>query len=241
MAKKWYPVIDILECIECGTCVSKCSHGVYDKNKAPVPVVINPDACIDHCHGCGNICPKGAIAYVGDDTGWKPFQGKDQKDSTACCCGEASTKKIDIEYLYLDLKTCDRCIGTVDVLDEVITILLPALEMAGYKVEYRKIEIETEEMARQHHFLSSPTIQVNGRDIFQTIVETNCACCGEICGTDVDCRVFEHDGQKYEVPTKEMIADAILRSLYSSASCCCGEYKLPDNLKRFFEGKGKLE
>ena len=31
MAKKWYPVIDILTCVECGTCVEFCPHGVYDK------------------------------------------------------------------------------------------------------------------------------------------------------------------------------------------------------------------
>ena len=53
MAKKWYPVIDILTCQECGSCVAKCTHGVYDKSKAPVPVVVNPEGCIDHCHGCG--------------------------------------------------------------------------------------------------------------------------------------------------------------------------------------------
>ena len=35
MAKKWYPVVDILSCIECGTCVNFCSHGVYDKKNAP--------------------------------------------------------------------------------------------------------------------------------------------------------------------------------------------------------------
>lgn len=28
MAKMWYPVIDILECSECGTCVGKCPHGM---------------------------------------------------------------------------------------------------------------------------------------------------------------------------------------------------------------------
>lgn len=35
MAKKWYPVVDILSCIECGTCVNFCSHGVYDKKTVP--------------------------------------------------------------------------------------------------------------------------------------------------------------------------------------------------------------
>lgn len=62
MAKKWYPVIDILSCVECGTCVNFCPHGVYDKKKSPVPVVVNSEGCIDHCHGCGNKCPQGAIS-----------------------------------------------------------------------------------------------------------------------------------------------------------------------------------
>ena len=61
MAKNWYPVIDILTCMECGTCVNFCPHGVYDKQKSPVPVVVNPDGCIDHCHGCQKKCPVGAI------------------------------------------------------------------------------------------------------------------------------------------------------------------------------------
>lgn len=115
MAKNWYPVIDILTCMECGTCVNFCPHGVYDKQKAPVPVVVNPDGCIDHCHGCQKKCPAGAIAYVGD-TGNQP------NAAPACCCnaepGTAKGHPLLIEYLYLDLSTCDRCIGTDAVLDE---------------------------------------------------------------------------------------------------------------------------
>ena len=74
MAINWYPVIDILTCIECGTCVNFCPHGVYDKQKSPIPVVVNPDGCIDHCHGCQKKCPAGAISYVGD-TGDHPIRG----------------------------------------------------------------------------------------------------------------------------------------------------------------------
>ena len=83
--KKWYPVIDILSCMESGSCVSKCSHGVYDKERFPVPVVVYPDGCVDHCHGCGNLCPQGAITYVGEDTGWTPPNGKPAAASG--CCG----------------------------------------------------------------------------------------------------------------------------------------------------------
>jgi hypothetical protein len=85
----------------------------------------------------------------------------------ACCscgCGESSGKKVLVEYLYLDLQTCERCIGTDKVLAGVLTILTPALQLAGYEVEYHKIEMRTAEIAEKHQFLSSPTIRVNGRE-----------------------------------------------------------------------------
>ncbi|MDD4688894.1 MAG: DUF2703 domain-containing protein [Eubacteriales bacterium] len=242
MAKNWYPVIDYLTCIECGACVSKCPHNVYDKAKAPSPVVRRPEDCIDHCHGCGNRCPVGAITYVGDDTGWTPPNGNQEPEEACCYCGceSASEKKIVVEYLYLDLQSCDRCIGTDNVLDEVMITLTPALQIAGYEVEYKKIKMETAELAEQYRFLSSPTIRVNGQDICQSVTENSCDCCSDISGTDVDCRVFEYNGESFEVPPKEMLADAILRtvfSFYEEACCCNSEYELPDNLKLFFEGK----
>lgn len=200
------------------------------------PVVVNPDGCIDHCHGCQKKCPEGAIAYVGDT-------GEEHTEAPACCCSAepetAKSRPLLIEYLYLDLNTCDRCIGTDAVLDEVVSVLRPALELAGYAVDYRKREMTTPQLAEQYHFLSSPTILVNGKDIFGTVQESNCGCCGEIAGTDVDCRVFEYEGKTYEVPTKEMLANAILKSLNAQPACCCGTYELPENLRRFYDGKAK--
>jgi ferredoxin len=32
MAKNWYPMINEESCVECGSCVEKCTHGVYDKS-----------------------------------------------------------------------------------------------------------------------------------------------------------------------------------------------------------------
>ena len=241
MAKNWYPVIDYLTCIECGTCVSKCPHNVYDKAKAPSPVVRRPEDCIDHCHGCGSRCPVGAITYVGDDTGWTPPNGN-QESEEACCsceCESASEKKIVVEYLYLDLQSCDRCIGTDNVLDEVMMTLTPAFQMAGYEVEYKKNEMETAELAEQYRFLSSPTIRVNGQDICQSVAENSCGCCSEISGTDVDCRVFEYNGEAYEVAPKEMLTESILQAVFGQveSGCSCGGYELPENLKIFYEGK----
>lgn len=234
MAKNWYPVIDILTCKECGTCVKFCPHGVYDRQRAPVPVVVNPDGCIDHCRGCQKKCPAGAIAYIGD-TGNQP------EAAPACCCNaEPETMEghlLCIEYLYLDLDTCDRCIGTDAVLDEIVAVLRPALELAGYAVDYQKREMTTPQLAEQYHFLSSPTILVNGQDIFGAVQESRCGCCGEIAGVDVDCRVFEYEGKTYDVPTKEMLANAIIKSLNAQPASSCGTYVLPENLKRFYEGK----
>ena len=133
-------------------------------------------------------------------------------EESGCCCG-SSGKEIIIDYLYLDLKTCDRCIGTVAVLDEVLDTLRPTLELAGYQVLCQKREISNAELAEKYHFRSSPTILVNGQDIFGTVVESDCGCCGEIAGTQVDCRVFEHEGITREVPTKKMLTDAILKAL----------------------------
>ncbi|MGN0505718.1 MAG: DUF2703 domain-containing protein [Lachnospiraceae bacterium] len=235
MAKKWYPVVDILACAECGTCVSFCPHGVYDKNRFPVPVVVKPDNCIDHCHGCQKKCPSGAISYVGDT-------GTMGKASSCCCSSETDTvscRKLNIEYLYLDLNTCDRCISTETVLDEVVEVLRPALELAGYTVDYRKHEMATAQIAEQYHFVSSPTILVNGQDIFESVFESDCGCCSDIAGADVDCRVFKDQGKTCTVPTKEMLASAILNHLNRPQVSSDDTYVLPENLRRFYEGKTK--
>ncbi|MPM31718.1 hypothetical protein SDC9_78275 [bioreactor metagenome] len=119
--------------------------------------------------------------------------------------------------------------------------LTPALQLAGYEVEYNKIEMETAKITEQYKFLSSPTIRVNGQDICQSVAENSCGCCSDISGTDVDCRVFEYNGENYEVPPKEMLAEAILQAVFGQAEsgCSCSGYELPENLKNFFEGKTK--
>jgi NAD-dependent dihydropyrimidine dehydrogenase PreA subunit len=245
MAKTWYPVVDYVECSECGTCVTKCPHGVYDTGKVPSPVVVNPQNCVDHCHGCGNRCPVGAITYVGEDTGWMPPNGSQVPEEPCCTCNcdDVSKKLLEIDYLYLDLQTCDRCVGTDIVLDEVMMILTPAFQLAGYEVKYRKTKIETEELARQYRFVSSPTIRVNGQDICQSVSENSCGCCSDISGTDVECRIFEYNGETYEIPPKEMLAEAILKTAFKvyDNDCSGDDYEIPENLKSFFAGKKNKE
>ena len=162
--------------------------------------------------------------------------------SEICCCGETKKEKvIEVEYLYLDLNTCERCVGTDKVLEDVLEKLAGAFSLAGYTLEYRKVKMETAEMAYAYRFLSSPTIRVNGRDICSSVQENNCGCCGEIAGTEVDCRVFSYNGKTYEVPPAEMVAEAVMRMAFRPkvSACCSGGYVLPDNLKKFFDGKAQ--
>lgn len=148
-----------------------------------------------------------------------------------------SKKILQLEYLFLDLETCNRCVGTDQVLDDVVKVITPALELAGYRIKYHKIEISTEDIAKEYRFVSSPTIRVNGRDICSTVAESNCGCCSDISGADVDCRVFEYKGNFYEIPPKVMLAEAILSAIFTPSDDKTTKYALPDNLKSFYEGK----
>jgi glutaredoxin len=143
-----------------------------------------------------------------------------------------------VQYLFLDLDTCDRCAGTEKVLDKVMATLTPALQMAGYNVEYEKIEVDTAEKAEKYRFVSSPTIRVNGYDIGGEVAENNCSCCGAISGTQTDCRVFEYKGEQYDVPPEAMLAEAILKyALLPASDTASAAYRLPENLKNFYRGK----
>ena len=161
-------------------------------------------------------------------------------DSDACA-ELGNGKEALVEYLYLELNTCERCIGTDLELVEVLDILTPALRLAGYDVQYKKNEMSTAELAREHRFLSSPTIRVNGRDIGGPVKENDCGCCSDISGTDVDCRVWESEGQTYEVPPKEYLAEGILKAVFgqSEGPCDCGKYAMPENLEAFYRGKDR--
>ena len=266
MSKSWFPVIDLKACTSCGACIDFCTHGVYEKTKAPYPVVVEPDTCIDHCHGCGNLCPTGAITYADEDTIWTPLQGKAPQsagcgcgESRACgsetcdcggmtdevsfgctCCGEttdASVKNIVVDFLYLDLDTCGRCMGADAVLDAATDDLKDILRQLGYTLTVNKVNIQTADMAEQYRFVSSPTIRVNGADICADVTENACQDCGDICGCDTTCRVFTYAGKPYDSPPKAMIMDGIMRAVYASAAVKDQTlYVLPENLKNFFAG-----
>lgn len=153
--------------------------------------------------------------------------------SGGCGCGCTPQKQVVIDFLYIDLNVCDRCLGTETALDTAVAAVTPALTAAGYSVMVNKQLIRTPEQAMALGFVSSPTIRVNGRDIAE-VDETPCACCGDICGSAVDCRVWHYDGDTYDAPPKELIVESILR-LFALPPVAPQPCDLPDNLAAFFQ------
>lgn len=162
-----------------------------------------------------------------------------------CCTPEQEKKKIDIDFLYLDLNTCERCQGAESNLDQAISEVSSVLTSGGYEVSVNKVNITSPELAIEYEFLSSPTIRINGNDIVLDVTETSCKDCGDICGDSVDCRSWVYEGIEHPEPPKEMIVNAIMKEVYGSHSESLKsqkEYVMPDNLKVFFYGiKAKKE
>jgi len=167
--------------------------------------------------------------------------------SPECCSSEKENQpekiKIILDFLFLDLGVCTRCQGADNSVDEAIDEVSKVLETTGIGLEINKIHIDNMEKAEKFKFKSSPTIRINGQDIQLEVKESVCESCGDLCGDEVDCRVWIYQGKEYNVPPKGMIIGAILREIYSGRSILKEDeekdFRLPKNLVKFFTSKEK--
>jgi len=143
-------------------------------------------------------------------------------------------KEIKLDFLYLDLNICKRCVSTDGALNEALNTLSGVFQILDYSVKVNRVNITSKELAEQYRFMSSPTIRVNGADICSEVKESDCGDCGDLCGDSVDCRVFTYKGKDYEQPPAAMIIDGILRVLYGNPVSVETSYALPNNLKNYF-------
>lgn len=169
------------------------------------------------------------------------------KSQCGCSCGcsddctveEVAVKKVlEVDFLFIDLNECGRCKGTDAALEEALSEARLALGSTGVEIRLNKILVKTRQQAIDARFASSPTIKVNGKDIAPAIAETGCKECGDLCGDDVDCRVWHYNGKQYLTPPKAMIIDAILAAIYAPGLQSEVEqpFVLPENLEKFFRG-----
>lgn len=153
-----------------------------------------------------------------------------------------ATDPITIDFLFLDLTTCTRCVGTDRNLESALGIVRAVLAATGATVEVRKTLVETAEQARELRFMTSPTVRINGRDIALELKESPCgseACsCGD--GEQIACRVWTYRGREYLQAPVGLIVDALLGELYGGVTRrgldAPERYELPDNLESFFAG-----
>lgn len=157
-------------------------------------------------------------------------------DENSDCCREK--KSIDIQFLYLDLNVCERCQGSDKNLDKAIQLIQPILVEIGYELRVKKINVNTEALAKHYRFMSSPTIRINNIDIQEDVLEDNCKSCGDLCGDSVDCRVFTYQNKQYHEPPVGMIIDQILKSIYTPQTIKePNNYQVPENLLKFYRIK----
>ncbi len=122
------------------------------------------------------------------------------------------TNPLLIEFLYLDLSTCNRCRGTDGVLEDALALTKPALKSMGLVPEVRKVHVQTEKQAVAEGFVASPTIKVAGRDIHPEILLNNCKECGDLCNCadGVDCRVWRYNDEEFTEPPVGLLVEAIM-------------------------------
>ncbi len=166
-------------------------------------------------------------------------------EKKSCCSTKKeslNTKIIEIELLYLDLSVCGRCKSTDRIVEESIEDVKTSLSEMGYTINFTKTHIQGVQCAKDHAFVSSPTIRITNRDIVLETKESNCNSCGSLCGTKVDCRDWIWQGKSYSSPPKAMIIDAIFKSIYVKnfgKEVDLKNYKVPKNIKTFFREKAK--
>jgi hypothetical protein len=153
----------------------------------------------------------------------------------------ALTRKVAIDFLYLDLDTCDRCIGTNTNLDAALDQIAHLLQAAGIQVLVQKTHVASEDQARKLRFVSSPTLRVNGQDVALELRESPCGAEACTCNGGIDCRVWVWQGQELTEAPTPMTVDAILGEVYGGSDRPVTEALLPEdvpeNLKRFFASK----
>ncbi len=171
-----------------------------------------------------------------------------KNDSSCCwnstgCCSNIKEVKLDkrqivIDFLYLDLSVCTRCQGAENSLDSALKEVSSVLQATGTNVVINKVNVNTIELATKYKFMTSPTIRVNGRDIQMEYKESLCESCGDLCGDEVECRVWIYQGNEYTEPPKAMIIEGILKSVYGMKlfdDIKEPEYVMPENLVHFYE------
>jgi hypothetical protein len=175
---------------------------------------------------------------------WSPavLRGMSNQVLTAPHATRNGSAEITIDFMFLDLTSCTRCVGTDRNLETALDTVRDVLEATGAVVQVRKTLVETADQASELRFVSSPTIRINGRDLAFELKESPCGCdaCTDGHGESIACRVWTYRGEEYTEAPVGLIVDAVLSEVYGGAerpATTVGDaHELPENLQAFFGG-----
>jgi Domain of unknown function (DUF2703) len=154
-------------------------------------------------------------------------------------------RRLEIELIALDLDTCTRCTGTAANIRAAVASAADVLREAGAEVVFRQVIVRTAEEAERVRLEISPTVRINGKDITDELRETTCVDCSDLCGcgSDVTCRVWVWRGTEFPEAPTGMILNALLTAFGQadhSSELESTPFRLPNQLRDFFEVRGKL-
>jgi hypothetical protein len=146
-------------------------------------------------------------------------------------------KKVNIDYLYLDVTVCTRCQGSDLNLEDAVETLKSKFPNHGFNLN--KIHIDTIDLALKEKFVSSPTIRVDGKDLPIEFKENNCDSCGDFCGDSVDCRIWVHNGEEFESAPTDMLVDLVSNYVNEKINLnpIQSNYSVPENIIHFFSAR----
>ena len=147
-------------------------------------------------------------------------------------------EKLRIDFLFLDLTTCTRCLGADASLEAALDAVDDVLAPPASKPRSTRSGSSSREQARALRFVSSPTIRVDGATSRWSCARARAARRRAPTAAAITSPAASgcYRGQEYTEPPVAMIVDAILRRVYGPAPLRRsrrGRYELPENLRAF--------
>jgi len=122
------------------------------------------------------------------------------------------TKKLRIEFRYVDKNTCSRCKTTDKNVEGTVRGLRKALRESGIAVDFKTTKLPMSKLAQ------SNSILINGKDVEEivngkkNVRSSACRGCSEIMESPCECRTYVYHGRKYSYIPNMMIREAIRNS-----------------------------
>lgn len=122
------------------------------------------------------------------------------------------TKKITIEFRYVDRTACSRCKKTGENTIKIYKKLKNELAKQDINISFKTRKLPLSKLNE------SNSVLINGKDV-NVILEnnfnyqSNCHGCSEIMKKPCKCRMYTHKGKAYSHITSKMIKEAIMKVL----------------------------